>query len=84
MNKSIERLALVRGTLPLTRVVLVAELSVVAASDRRVSVAEAAAVGMPSVSITSAAFLSSASDRRGLVAAAVVALGAHPIARSDL
>jgi len=74
------RLALLRGTSPLTRV---AERSVAPGSCRLMS-ADAAAVRIPSVAITSAAFLSSASDTRWPVGDAVVALGAQPIALSDV
>ena len=82
MKKS-RKLAFVRGTSPLTRVAILAELSVAPVSDRLVSDA-VVAVWMPSVSaVIPATFLSSVSDTRGLVAAAVALLGAQPIALSD-
>lgn len=69
-----EGLALVRGTSPLTRVLL---LSVALMSNCLVSAPPAAAA--TTTCMPSDAFLSSASDARGLVAAAAVALGAQPI-----
>ena len=69
----------------MTRLALSVWLSVAPVYDRLVSAAvDSAALRTPTVAVTSAVFLSSASDTRGLVAVAVVALGAQPIVLSDV